>query len=195
MVKMSLSNTHMSSSQQQEGQHSNNIELYICMQGSGSTYTSSTVQNQLDVGGRMLALCIRSSASLHVCHQGVHWRLVNLQQPRPVDWMELLSVFRLHQYHRGDAVQDGWWLNNTTDGCCAALYVRGNNAVGCLINGFAKVQLKIVRGSHRHRVSGGIALLRRGLSRSCISTVQVASEIFDVSIELSSWSLPEVRFW
>ena len=136
MVEMSLSNTHMSSNQQQqqqqqqEGQHNNNnIELYICMQGSGSTYTSSTVQNQLDVGWRMLAC---ASGRLHVCHQGVHWRLVNLQQPRPVDWMELLSVFRLHQCHWGDAVPDGWWLNSTTDGCCAALYVRCNNAVGAL---------------------------------------------------------------
>lgn len=34
MVEMSLSNAHMSSSR--EGQHNNNIELYICMRGSGS---------------------------------------------------------------------------------------------------------------------------------------------------------------
>ena len=114
---------------------------YVCRAVS-STYTSSTVQNQLDVGWRMLALCIRSSAGLHVCHQGVHWRLVNLQQQRPVDWMELLSVFGLHQWSQGMLCRMAWWLNCTTDGCCAALYVRCNIAVDALSMAVVQRSLK-----------------------------------------------------
>lgn len=130
VVEMSLSNTHMSSSR--EGQHNNNIGLYICMQGSGSS-TVHTHQARYRTSSTSVAGCLPcASGRLHVCHQGVHWRLVNLQQPRPVDWMELLSVFGSHQCHRGVLCRMGWWLNCTTDGCCAALYVRCNNAMGAL---------------------------------------------------------------
>lgn len=79
---------------------------------------------------------------------------------------------------------EGWWLKGTTDGCCAALYVRCNNAVDAL--SMAVVLrllntlegLKIVHGSHRHRVFGGVTFTPTTRS----SRVWLASEMATIKI-------------
>lgn len=70
VVEMSLSKMHMSSNQQQEGQHNNNIELYICMQGS-STYIQPQNRTSLtSAAGCLLVHPVVCTSAIKVCIGG-----------------------------------------------------------------------------------------------------------------------------